>query len=157
MGELLKDMAKVDILHTPYKGASQALADIIGGQVDVMFATYSAVAGQIKTGRLRALAVTSAKRWPVLPALPTVAESGIGPYEALGWWGYAAPAGTPRPILDKLNAEINKVLKSAELRAHFEPEGLDLRGTTPEEFAAYLGREIATWAKVIEAGKIKAD
>jgi tripartite-type tricarboxylate transporter receptor subunit TctC len=157
MGELLKGMARVDILHTPYKGAAQALSDIIGGQVDVMFATYPAVIGQVKTGRLRALAVTSAKRWPVLPELPTVAESGIGPYEALGWWGYAAPAGTPRPIVDKLNAEINKAVKSDQLRAHFEPEGLDLRGTTPEEFTAYLTREIATWAKVIEAGRIKAD
>jgi tripartite-type tricarboxylate transporter receptor subunit TctC len=157
MGELLKGMAKIDVLHAPYKGAAQALNDIIGGQVDVMFATYSAVIGHMKTGRVSALAVTTAKRWAVLPDLPTVAESGIGPYEAVGWWGYAVPAGTPRPVVDKLGGEINKVLRSAELRAHFAPEGLDLRGGTPEEFSAYLAREIATWAKVIRDGNIKAD
>jgi tripartite-type tricarboxylate transporter receptor subunit TctC len=157
MGELLKGMAKIDLLHAPYKGAAQALNDIIGGQVDVMFATYSAVIGHVKTGRVRALAVTSAKRWQVLPELPTVAESGIGPYEAVGWWGYAVPAATPRPVVEKLNAEINKVLKSPELRTHFAPEGLELRGGTPEEFTAYLTREIATWEKVIQAGSIKAD
>lgn len=157
MGEMLKGMAKIDLLHTPYKGAAQAMSDIIGGQVDLMFATYSAAVGHLNTGRLRALAVTSARRWPVLPALPTIAESGIGPYEAVGWWGYAVPAATPRPIVDKLNAEINKALRSPELRTHFQPEGLELLGSTPEEFSRYLNREIITWAGVIRAGNIKAE
>ena len=157
MGEMLKGMAKIDLLHLPYKGASQAMSDVIGGQVDLLFATYSAVIGHMKTGRLRALAVTSPKRWAVLPEVLTVAESGIGPYEAQGWWGYALPAGTPRPIVDKLNAEINRALKSEDLRTHFEPEGLELIGSTPEQFTAFVGKEITVWARVIEAGKIKPD
>jgi tripartite-type tricarboxylate transporter receptor subunit TctC len=157
MGEMLKSMAKIDVLHVPYKGASPAMNDVMGGQVDFMFISYSAANGAIKAGKLRALGVTSKERWSALPDLPTIAEAGLPDYEAIGWWGYAVPAGTPPKIVAKLNSELNKVLQSKPMRAHFEKEGLDMLGTTPEQFVTFLKTETQAWAKTIKDGNIRID
>lgn len=155
MGEMLKSMAKIDVLHVPYKGAGPAMNDVIGGQVDFTFATYAGASGSIKAGRLKALAVTSKKRWAKLPEVPTIAEAGYPDYEAEGWWGYAAPANTPRPIVAKLNAEIRKVLASPDIQAYLTSEGVDTVGSTPEEFRTYLENEIRTWRQLINQAGIK--
>lgn len=153
--EMFKQLAGVDINHVPYKGSAPAVTDLIGGQVGVMFDNIPNVVQHIKAGKLRALAVSTPARSPHVPELPTVSESGVPGYEVDVWFGFAAPAGVPQPIIDKLNAEIVKTLHSADVKEKFTAQGVDVIGSTPAQFAAYLRDQSAKWAKVVrDAGVI---
>ncbi|MGJ7519149.1 tripartite tricarboxylate transporter substrate binding protein [Variovorax sp. LT1P1] len=156
-GELFKSMANTFMVHIPYKGSGPALTDVVGGQVSVMFDALGSSGPFIRSGKLRALAVTTGKRSPSIPELPTVAESGLPGYEAMPWLGIVAPAGTPQPIVDRLHRETADILKDPELRERFKGWGLDIIGNSPAEFSSFLRRDIDQWAKVISSAKIKAD
>jgi tripartite-type tricarboxylate transporter receptor subunit TctC len=156
-GELFKTMAGVDITHVPYKGSSPALVDLIGGQVQIMFDNLPSALPQIKAGKLRAIAVTSLKRAPVLPDVPTISESGLPGFEASSWFGVLAPAGTPAPIVARINAEVNKWLQSAEAREKLLSQGAEAAGGTPEQFAHHIHAESEKWAKVVKASGAKVD
>jgi tripartite-type tricarboxylate transporter receptor subunit TctC len=156
-GELFKTMAGVNLTHIPYKGSPPAVADLIAGSVDVMFSPASTVLPHIKSGRLRALAVTTSARLPSLPALPTVSEAALKGYETVTWFGYVAPVKTPTTIVTKLNADIAKVLAMPDVRNQFDIQGIEILGGTPERFAGYIREEIAKWAKVVRLSGAKAD
>jgi len=156
-GELFKTMAGVDMMHVPYKGSSPALTDLIGGQVQIMFDNLPSSLPQIKGGKLRAVAVTSMKRAPALPDVPTINESGLPGFEASSWFGILAPAGTPAPIVARINAEINKWLQSADAREKLLGQGAEAAGGTPEQFAGYIRSETEKWAKVVKASGAKVD
>ena len=156
-GELFKSLAGLDIVHVPYRGSAPAIQDVIGGQVPMMFDT-SVVAGPfIESGKLRALAVTSGKRTSQLPNVPTMAESGVTGYDVVSWQAIFAPAGTPAPIIQRLHAEIAKIIKSPEISERLTKLGMEPSGMTPTELAAFQASEIAKWAKIIKAGNIKVD
>ncbi|HVJ76177.1 MAG TPA: tripartite tricarboxylate transporter substrate binding protein [Casimicrobiaceae bacterium] len=155
--ELYKFMAGVDMVHIPYKGSGPAITDVIGGQVPMMFDTSVVAGPHIESGKLRALAVTSAKRAASMPAVPTMAESGVAGYDVVSWQAVFAPAGTPKPIVDRLHAEIAKILKEPEVQERLAKLGLDPSGMTPAELAAFQKAEIDKWAKVIKAANIKID
>ena len=148
--EKFKQMAGVDITHIPYKGSAPAVTDLIGGQVGLMFDNVPNVIQHIKAGKLKALAVTSAKRSPHVPDLPTVAEAGVPGFEVSVWFGIAAPGGTPAAIIDKLHAEIVRTLNLPEVRDKFFAQGVDVVGSTPAQFAVHLKEQIAMWAKVVK-------
>ena len=148
-GELFKSMAKVNIVHVPYKGGTPAVTDLVGGHVQLMFNNLISVSALAKAGRLRAIAVTSTKRLPVMPELPTVAESGVPGYEAASWYGALLPGGTPPQIVAVLNREMVKALKLPDVRERLESEGAEIIGSTPEAFATYLRDDIARWAKLV--------
>ncbi len=154
-GELFKSMAGVKMLHVPYKGSAPAVSDLLAGQINLMF--DSSVAPYVKSGKLRALAVTSAKRSPVLPDVPTMAEAGLPGYEATAWFGILAPAGTPPSIVDKLNKNLVAILRDAEVRKWMQSQGADAIGDTPSEFAAYIKTETAKWACVVKEAGVSAD
>ncbi len=156
-GEMLKQQAGVDLLHVPYKGAAPAMTDLMGGQIDMTFATQTAAKAAVKAGRVRVLAVTSKTRWAGMPNVPTIAESGLPQYESVAWWGYAAPAGTPAAVVAKLNQAINGALEAPALRQTLESEGIEAIGSTPAEFAAYAQAEIATWGDVIRKSGIRIE
>lgn len=155
--EYFKLQTGVAIVHIPYKGTAPAVTDLIGGQIQVLFTGAPAVIGHIKSGQLRALAVSSPKRLDALPDLPTVAESGYKDFEADQWYGVVAPAGTPREVISKLNAQINAALNTPELKARLAAEGAVAMPGTPEAFGALIVREIARWKPVITSGRVKAD
>jgi tripartite-type tricarboxylate transporter receptor subunit TctC len=157
MGVMLGMMANVDIVHVPYKGLAPALTDMIGGQIQFGFGSYSTVGQHIKANRLRALAVTSAKRSPATPELPTIAEEGYPGYEAIPWWGVLLPAATPKSLVARINADIVTALKAQEVRERFAAQGVDAVGSSPAEFAAYINAEIARWSKVVKAAGIKPE
>ena len=148
--EKFKQMAGVDITHVPYKGSAPAVTDLLGGQVGVMFDNIPNVIQHVKSGKLRALAVTSPKRSPHVPDLPTVAEAGVPGYEVSVWFGIAAPGGTPAPIVDKLHDEIVRTLNLPEVREKFSAQGVDVVGSTPAQFAAHLKEQSTLWAKVVK-------
>jgi len=156
-GELLQRAAGVKLTHVPYKGASQALTDTLGGQVQSFMSSVPSALSQIKSGRLRAIAVTSAKRSPELPDAPTIAESGYVGFEANTWYGLLAPAGTPAPIIARLNAEVNRVLKTPEVRQRLAAEGGDALGGSPEQFAAFLKAEHSKWGRVVKESGARAE
>ena len=156
-GELFKSMAGVDMTHVPYKGSSPALTDLMGGQVQIMFDNLPSALPLIKAGKLRAIAVTSLKRAPALPDVPTISESGLPGFEASSWFGVLAPAGTPAPIVAKINADVNKWLQSPEAREQMLAQGANAAGGTPEQFAAHIRAETEKWAKVVKASGAKAD
>ncbi|MEO5693472.1 MAG: tripartite tricarboxylate transporter substrate binding protein [Usitatibacter sp.] len=156
-GELFKSMAGVDMLHVPYKGAAPALADLIGGQVDIMFDTVAQSLPQIKAGRLKALAVTTAKRSTALPDVPTVSEAGLAGYEMAAWIGLLAPAGTPKDIVDKLYREVVKITRAPEVQARMTAAGVELVATTPAEFLNILATEQAKYAKVMKDAGMKQE
>jgi tripartite-type tricarboxylate transporter receptor subunit TctC len=157
MGEMLKTMAKIDVVHIPYKGLAPALTDMMGGQINMAFGGYSTVGQLWKSGRLRAIAVTSAKRSPYTPEVPTIAESGYPGYEATPWWGLAVAAGTPRPIIAKLNAEIHRIMKSPDVSEQMQSRAIEVWLSTPEELAQYYQKEVVRWANVVKTSQIKAE
>jgi tripartite-type tricarboxylate transporter receptor subunit TctC len=156
-GELFKSMAGVDIRHIPYKGVVAAIPDLLGGRVTMMFSPVAVALPLVREGKLRALAVTSLRRSPATPELPTVDESGVRGYEVTLWGGLLAPAGTPATIVRKLHLEIVKALAQADVRAKFADLGLETIGNSPDEFAAAIKSEIPQWAKVIKESGIKPD
>lgn len=156
-GEMLSRRASIQVLNIPYKGASPAITDLIGGQTDYMFATPQSVASMIKAGKLRALAVTSQKRLPILPDVPTVAESGYKDFVAMDWKAIVAPAGTPAEIVKRMNAEVAKALTQAALIATLEAEGSIPMSGTPEQAATFIKSEQVKWAALIREAGIKAD
>jgi tripartite-type tricarboxylate transporter receptor subunit TctC len=156
-GELFKRMAGVEIVNVPYKGGGPAVIDLIAGQVQIYFSTIPAALQQVKAGKLRALAVTSSKRVPELADMPTVAESGLPGFEVVGWFGLFAPAGTPQPVIGKLNGEINKILNAPESRERLSGHGLVPGGGTPRELGQFLQTEIAKWNQLIKETGIRAE
>jgi tripartite-type tricarboxylate transporter receptor subunit TctC len=155
-GELFKMMAGVDMIHVPYRGEAMALPDLLGGQVQVLFGVMPASLGYIKSGKLRALAVTSATRQAVLPDVPAMAEFLPG-YEASGWYGVAAPQGTPTEIVDKLNSEINAALVDPQTRSRLVDLGCDVFAGQPADFAKFIASDTEKWAKVVNFAHIKPD
>jgi tripartite-type tricarboxylate transporter receptor subunit TctC len=156
-GELLKQMAGIDIVHVPYKGGGPAMQGMLGGQVQAIFATPVSAGGQIKGGKVRAVATTGTARSPELPDVPTVAESGYPGYEALNWYAYLAPAATPRPVVDRLNAEIVAALKAPDVREQLARQGVEPQPGTPEALRKYMERELATWGRVVKEAKIEVN
>ena len=155
--EYLKLQSQTFMVHVPYRGTAPAVTDLVGGQIQLMFTGGPAVLPFVKSGQLRALAVSSSKRLNAMPDLPTVAESGYKGFEADQWYGIVAPAGTPKDIVAKLNAQINQALESSELKNRLQSEGAIAMPTTPETFGALIAREIERWKPVVRAGQIRAD
>jgi len=155
-GELFKLLAGIDLLHIPYKGVAPALVDVVAGQVSMTFASLISGAPHYRSGRLRALAVTGAKRSVALPELATMQEAGVKGYESATWYGMLAPAGTPAEIVNKLNTEIVAILKQPDIYERLSQEGAEPVGNTPQQFAAHIRSEIEKWRKVIRAAGIKA-
>jgi tripartite-type tricarboxylate transporter receptor subunit TctC len=155
--ELFKSMTGTNMTHIPYKGSAPAVTDLIGGQVQVYFDNTPNVLPHIKAGKIRALAVTSAKRFSLVPDLPTVAEAGVPGYEVTVWFGTVAPAGTPPDVVAKLNAEINRILTLPEVKERFTASGIEVVGGSAETFGALIRKEAATWAKVVKDANIKPD
>jgi tripartite-type tricarboxylate transporter receptor subunit TctC len=156
-GELFKTMTGVDMVHVPYKGSSPAVTDLMGGQVQLMFDNLPSSLAQIKAGKLRAIAVTSAQRAPALPNVPTIAESGLPGFEASSWFGLLAPAGTPPAVVARINADVNQWLQTAEAKEKLLAQGADAAGGTPEQFAAHIRAETEKWAKVVKVSGAKVD
>jgi tripartite-type tricarboxylate transporter receptor subunit TctC len=154
---LFERQAHVKMNHIPYKGAGPALMDTVAGQVNMVFGDAASATQQAKAGRVRALAVTGAKRSPLIPDVPTAMESGVPGYEATAWHGFLAPAGTPREVIDKLHAEIAAILKTREVRERLERDGIEAVGSTPEQFGAHIRAEIDKWAKVVRDANIKLE
>ena len=152
--ELLKSMAKIDMIHVPYKGGSPAALALISGEVAIGFNTAPVAIPHIKSGRVKALAVTGAKRNSALPDVPTVAESGVPGYAMNTWYGAVMPAGTPAAIVSKLNAEINKIIKMPDIRERFAGLGADPVGGSPEQFGANIKSEVAKFTKVVRDGNL---
>jgi len=155
--ELFKSLAGVDILHVPYKGSAPAVTDLLGGQVQLMFDNTPNVLPHVKGGRLRALGSSRAKRDALTPDVPTVAEAGVPGYELSVWFGMVAPAGTPKEIVQKLNAEVIKILAMPDVRERFLAQGVEPQGSTPEQFAEHIRSEMAKWAKVVKDAGVTAE
>jgi tripartite-type tricarboxylate transporter receptor subunit TctC len=155
-GELLKVMAKIDIVHVPYKGGGPAMQGFLGGQVSSFFATPVSSIAQIRAGRAKAIATTGSKRAALMPDVPTIAESGYPGYEALNWYGYLGPKGMPKSIVERLNRELVKALAHPQVVAAMHKTGVEPQSSTPEEFARYIEREYQVWGKVVKEAGIKA-
>jgi tripartite-type tricarboxylate transporter receptor subunit TctC len=155
--ELLKSMAGVNLTHVPYKGAPQAVTDVLGGYVNLMFNSIPPVLPHIKSGRVRLLAVASAKRSQQLPDVPTVSEAGVPGYEAITWFGLLAPAKTPRQIVARLNAAMVSVVRTPDIRAQLEIQGYDAVGGSPDEFTRFIRAESEKYAKVVKLSGAKID
>ena len=156
-GELFKMMTGTDIVHVPYKGSAPALTDLMAGHVSVMWDNLPASWPYIKSGRLRAIAITSASRYPGLPELPTVAESGVPGYEASAWFGVVVPAATPREIIVRLNSEINRAVNLPDMKERFAQQGAIPAPGTPEDFTAWIRSEIAKWGKVVKVSGARVE
>jgi len=156
-GELINNLAGIRMTHVPYKGSGQAVTDILGGHVQVMFSGFSSTLHHIKSGKLRALAVTGPKRSPALNDVPTISEQGFPGVEATAWYGVLAPAGTPKPVVTRLHADLVKVLRQPDVVQKLDGLGFEIAGSTPGEFAAYIRSEIKKWEKVVRASGAKSD
>jgi tripartite-type tricarboxylate transporter receptor subunit TctC len=156
-GELFNAMAGVRMTHVPYKGSSQALIDTLSGQVPLYFGAMASPMQHVKTGRVHAIAVTTLKRSAALPDVPTLDEQGLKGFETATWYGVAAPAGTPKEIVTKLNAEIVRIIKLPDVRHDLASEGAEFVGDTPEELTAFVKQEIEKWAKVVKLSGLKAE
>ena len=155
--ELLKLETKVDIVHVPYKGSAPAVTDVMGGQVSMLFDPMPSSLPFIKAGRLRALCVSSAKRSPILPDVPTAIEAGVKGFDYLSWLSFVAPAGTPREVILKLNTEINHILQDPEVKEKLNSQGMSPVGGTPEELGEHIKKQVAVWTKVIKVSGAKAE
>jgi len=156
-GEMLKSLAHVDIVHVPYKGGILSVNDLIAGHVDMVFSDALPVMQHIRAGKLRALATTGAERSPLVPDIPTCAESGVPGLVAVNWWGVLLPAGTPKPIADKFHDDLVKVMQQAEIKEKFAQLGVDAVSGTPDQLRAYLKSETAKYAQLIKEAGIKAE
>ena len=156
-GELFKAMAGVDIVHIPYKGSSGARTDILGGQVQMMFDAITTMAPNVRAGKLRALGTSGKARSTVLPEVPTVSEAGVPGYEAVIWLGIMAPAGTPRPIVEKLNSEITRAVNAPETKEAWAKQGAVAMTMTPEEFGRFMREDIEKWARIVKISGAKPD
>jgi len=154
-GELLKEVAKANLVHVPYKGGGPAMQGFLGGQVDSFFATPISSISQIRSGRARAIATTGANRATLMPEVPTIAESGYPGYEALNWYGFLGPAKLPKDIVERLNRELVKALANPDAVAQLNKTGVEPKSSTPAEFAKYIEREYQTWGKVVKQAGIK--
>jgi tripartite-type tricarboxylate transporter receptor subunit TctC len=156
-GELFKQMAGVDIVHVPYKGAPQAVTDVLAGHMNMMFNSVAPIVAHIKSGKIRVLGIASLQRSPQLPDLPTISESGVPGFEAVNWFGLFAPAKTPRAIINRVNGALVKTVKSQELQAQFIALGADPVGSTVEEFIAFVKRDMEKYEKVVRISGAKLD
>ncbi len=156
-GELFKTMAGVDLTHVPYKGSMQAVNDLIGGRIEVIFDYLPSTLPAVKGGRLRALAVASKTRSPAAPDIPTAIEAGVEGYQVTSWFGILAPANTPRPIIDKYHREIVRIVNLPDVRKQFETQGAEIFTATPEEFAELIRSDVTRWSKVIQTAKVKVN
>ena len=156
-GELFKTMTGIDMEHIPYKGRATAIPDLLGGRVTMMFDNMPSSLPLVREGKLRALGVTSAKRSQAAPEIPTIAEQGLPDFEAVSWFALFAPAGTPKPIVDKLQAEVKKILTTPDVSKRLAESGLEAVGSTADELAAYQRTEIAKWAKVVKDSGAKVE
>ena len=156
-GELFKSLAKVDMQHVPYKGSAPAVTDLLGNQIAIMFDNMPSAIQHVRSGKLVPLAVTTAKRSPELPNVPTIAEAGVPGYEATSWFGMFAPAGTPAPVLAKLNAAIVKVLAQPDVKKKINEQGAEVYSETPEQFAAFIQAESVKWGKVVKESGASLD
>lgn len=154
-GEMFKLMAKIDLTHVPYKGVAAAMADVIAGQIQILSGDLTTLLPQVKSGRLRAIAVTSAKRSTLVPEIPTIAESGVPGYDTSGWFGMVVPAGTPRAVIERLNTEIVKAITTPESRDRLSTLGGDVVANTPAEFSAFIRTDHAKWAKLVAAAGLR--
>ena len=156
-GELLKTMAQVDIVHVPYKGGGPMLIDLMGGQIPVGFDNLPSSINHIRAGKIRALAVTTAKRWPGAPEIPTMAEAGVPGYESTAWFGLLAPANTPKPIVELLQRHVAAILRQPEVEKMLLEQGAEPVGNTPDEFARLIAAELQKWTKVVAATGVKLE
>jgi len=155
--ELLKQMAGINLVHVPYKGTGQSVNDLIAGQIQLVFASTPVALAHMKSGRLRALAVSSAKRTPLAPDLPTVAESGVQGFEFDSWWSLLAPRHTPASVINKLNAEVKRALQLADVKERFADLGIDPVYSTPAEYSTFLRREIAKFSQLVKTIGLKPE
>ena len=155
--EFFKARTKTNMVHIPYKGANISLTELVGGQVSVMFAALGSIQSMLGSQRIRAIGVAANERTALLPGVPTIAESGIADFEVVNWFGIVGPANIPRPIVDRLNQTINRVVQSADSKERFSTMGFVPRGTTPEELEKHIKSEIARWGSVIKSQNIKPD
>ena len=156
-GELLKTMAQIDLLHVPYKGGGPMLIDLIGGQIQLGFDNLPSAIAHVRSGKVRALAVTTAKRWPSAPEIPTLAEAGVPGYEASAWFGLLAPGATPKPVVELLQRHVAAILRLPEVEKQFFEQGAEPGGNTPDEFARMIAAELQKWAKVVAATGVKLE
>ena len=156
-GELFKAMAGIDVVHVPYKGSGEARAGVLGGQVQMMFDAVTVMSQHAREGKVKALGTSGTARSSVLPGVPTIAEAGVPGFETVAWFGVFAPAATPRDVVERLNAEINRIVATAEFRDVLQKLGTVPANGTPEAFAQRIAADVAKWKRVVEAGRIKAD
>jgi len=156
-GELFKYMAGVDIVHVPHKGSDQARTSVLGGQVQMMFDAITTMAGQARAGKVKALGTSGKARSAITPEIPTVAEAGVPGYEATIWLGLMAPTGTPRPVLDRLSAEVNKLVNSAEVKETWAKQGAAPMGMSVDQFGRFLAEDIQKWSKLVKDTGMKVD
>lgn len=157
-GEMLKTMAGVSMTHVPYKGSAPSVTAILAGEVSLLFGTMADVVGHVRAGKLRALAVTSARRIPVLPDVPTMIEAGVPDFEATAWFGVSAPAGTPNDVVAKINQDVGRILRMPDVLQRISQQGsAEIVGGPPEAYGAFLRAEIAKWAQVVKASGAKVD
>ncbi|MDB5840893.1 MAG: tripartite tricarboxylate transporter substrate binding protein [Herminiimonas sp.] len=155
--EYFKNLAGVELTQVPYKGSAPMVTDLLGGHVDVMFDNAGSIMPHVKAGRMRALGITSLKRSPLLPDVPTISEAGFPGFEVAVWYGFAAPAGTPPEIVAKLNSEINRILALDDVKKAFTDAGVEVLGGTTQQFDAFFKTQSARWATVIQAGNLTAE
>jgi len=156
-GELFKTMAGIDITHVPYRGIAAVMPDLLAGRISMVFGNITAVLPLVREGKLRALAVTSPRRWASVPDLPTMIEAGYKDFDSTAWFGLMAPAGPPQPIIDKIHQETARILARPDIRKRFDEIGMEVIGNTPAEFAAVIAAEAPQWAKVIRDAGVKAE
>jgi len=157
VGEMLKTAAGINMVHIPYRGGGPGMMALVAGQIDVLIGQVPTVTPMVNAGRLRALAVSGAQRSPALPDVPTMAEAGLPGFDATAWYSIVVPAGTPKPVISRLNAELVKILKSPDIRARLVSEGADVETSTPEELGAFVHAEIQKWSKAVRESGTKID